>query len=84
MDVQQRKDKESQKKARLLIYALAVFYAMTYILTVLVNRLSLMGISMSDIVGLDISVNSLSGTLGVLGGVACLIMTVWTGVWAAT
>lgn len=76
MDVQQRKDKESQKKARLLIYALAVFYAMTYILTVLVNRLSLMGISMSDIVGLDISVNSLSGTLGVLGGVACLIMTV--------
>ena len=76
MDVQQRKDKESQKKARLLIYALAVFYAMTYILTVFVNRLSLMGISMSDIVGLDISVNSLSGTLGVLGGVACLIMTV--------
>ena len=49
MDVQQRKDKESQKKARLLIYALAVFYAMTYILTVLVNRLSLMGISMSGI-----------------------------------
>lgn len=76
IDVQEKKDKESQRKARLIVYALAAFYIVTYVCTAVINRLVVAGISMNSIVGVDISVNSLSGTLAALGGVACLVMTV--------
>ncbi len=76
VDVQQKRDKESQRKADLAVYALAAFYIMTYACTVMANRLAIMGIPLSSVIGVDLNVSSLSGTLAAAGGLACLVMTV--------
>lgn len=76
VDVQQKLDKERQRKSNLIVYALTAFYIMTYALTAMANRLAVMGIPMSSVIGIDLNVSSLSGTLAAAGGVSCLIMTV--------
>ncbi len=76
VDVQQKRDKESQRRADIAVYVLAAFYIMTYALTVMANRLAVMGIPMSSVIGIDLNVSSLSGTLAAAGGLACLVMTV--------